>query len=101
MKTLIKWFVKRYVTVEAIKGYIHSANAALKEKAVLDGGKEKVVSAVNDVTALAGEYLKAYADDGKITDDEELAAIDAKCDEMIGKYLSDGMVDGLLDKVFS
>lgn len=100
MKTLVKWFVKRYMTADAIKEYVHAANASLKKRIVLGGDKTKVVAVSNDVAALTAAYLVAFADDGKITDEAELAAINAACDEAIDKYVTDALVDGVLDRVF-
>lgn len=100
MKTLVKWFVKRYMTADAIKEYVHTANAALRERIVLGGDKTKVVAVSNDVAALTAAYLVAFADDGKITDEAELAAINAACDEAIDKYVTEKLVDGVLDRVF-
>lgn len=100
MKTLIKWFVKRYMTADAIKEYVHAANAALKERVALSDGKAKVVAVGNDAAELTAAYLAAFADDGKITDETELAAVNAACDAAIDKYVTDALVDGVLDRVF-
>ena len=100
MKTLVKWFVKRYMTADAIKEYVHTANAALRERVVLDGGKTKVVEVSNDVAALTAAYLVAFADDGKITDAAELASVNAACDAIVDKYVTDELVNATLDRVF-
>lgn len=100
MKTLVKWFVKRYVTADAIKEYVHAANASLKERVALDGGKAKVVAVGNDVAEVTAAYLAAFADDGRITDEAELAAVNAACDAAIDKYVTDALVNATLDRVF-
>lgn len=99
MKTLIKWFVKKYVSKEAIKEYIHSANASLREKVAVGDGKQKIVEVGNDVAEVVGVYLSVYADDGKITDDAEEAKVNAACDVAIDKYVSDEVIDALLNKI--
>lgn len=100
MKKLVKWFVKRYVSASAIKEAAHSANAALKERVALSDGKAKVVSVGNDVAEVTAAYLAAFADDGRITDEAELAAVDAACDAFVDKYVSDAVVDAVVEKVF-
>lgn len=100
MKTLVKWFVRRYVTADAIKEAVHAANASLKERVALDGGKAKVVAVGNDVAEVTAAYLAAFADDGRITDEAELAAVNAACDAAVDKYVTDALVDGVLDRVF-
>lgn len=100
MKTLVKWFAKRYITADALKEYIHTANAALKERVALSDGKAKVVAVGNDVAALTAAYLVAFADDGRITNDAELAAVNAACDAAVDKYVTDALVNGVLDRVF-
>ncbi len=100
MKTLVKWFVKRYVTADALKGAVHSANAALKERVALSDGKAKVVAVGNDVAEVTAAYLAAFADDGRITDDAELAAVDAACDAFVDRYVSDAVVESLVDRIF-
>lgn len=100
MKTLVKWFVRRYLTADALKGAIHSANAALKERVALSDGKAKVLAVGNDVAEATAAYLAAFADDGRITDEAELAAVDAACDALVDKYVSDAVVDALVERVF-
>lgn len=97
MKTLIKWVVKRYANKAAIKEAIHAANATLAQKEASER-TAKITDIGNDVAELTGVYLNAYANDGKI-DDAELAAIDAKCDATVDKYVSDATIDALIDKL--
>ena len=100
MKTLVKWLVRRYVTADAIKEYVHAANASLKDRVMLDGGKAKVVAVGNDVAEVTAAYLAAFADDGKITDAAELASVNAACDAIVDKYVTDELVNATLDRVF-
>lgn len=100
MKTLVKWFVKRYVTADAVKSAVHAANATLKERVALSDGKAKVVAVGNDVAEVTAAYLSAYADDGRITDEAELAAVNAACDAIVDKYVTSELVDATLDRVF-
>ena len=98
MKTLVKWFVKRYVTVSTIKDLVHKANAAIAKKEV----SERVAAVTdysNDAAALAAVYLKAYSDDGKMSDAER-AECDAKCDELVDKYLTDAKLEALVEGLF-
>lgn len=99
MKTLVKWFVKRYVTNKAIKETVHGMNAQFAAKVKVEG-KEKVISVANDVSTLLGVRLEGFADDGRI-DDAELATINGADDAIIDKYLSDGQVSALIDKLFA
>ena len=100
MKTLIKWFAKRYVRKDAIKKYIHDANTKLAEKAQLPDGKEKVVGYGEDAARLTGVYLTALADDGRIDPATELPKINAECDAIVDKYLTDEWLEGLVDRFF-
>lgn len=98
MKTLVKWFIKRYAKSAKVKELIHKGNASLATKEV--GSRvSSIMGYSNDATALADVYLKAYSDDGKMSD-EERAKCDAKCDELVDKYLSDEAIDALVDKLF-
>ena len=99
MKTLVKWFVKRYVTNKAVKETVHGLNKSFAAKVKVEG-KEKVISVANDVSACVGARLEGFADDGKI-DDAELAAINAQDDAVIDKYLSDEKIDEFIDKLFA
>lgn len=97
MKTLIKWVVKHYINKDALKAAIHSANATLAQKEASER-TAKVTDIGNDAAELVGSYLTAYADDGKI-DETELAAINSKCDAMVDKYVSDGIINTIIDKI--
>lgn len=99
MKTLVKWFVKRYVTNKAVKEAVHSMNANFAAKVKIEG-KEKVISVANDASACVAARLEGFADDGKI-DETELAAINAQDDVIIDKYLSDEKLDELIERLFS
>ena len=99
MKTLVKWFVKRYVTNKAVKEAVHTMNASFAAKVEVEG-KEKVISVANDASACVAARLEGFADDGKI-DDAELAAINAQDDVVIDKYLSDERIDALIDRLFA
>ena len=56
MKTLIKWFVKHYVSKDTLKAAIHAANESLA-KVEVDEAKTKVLSVANDVSDVVGAYL--------------------------------------------
>lgn len=99
MKTLIKWFVKHYVSKETLKTAIHAANESLA-KIEVDEAKTKVLSAANSVSDVLGAYLNGYADDGHI-DAGELAEVNARCDAAVDKYISDATVEAFIDKVFA
>ena len=100
MKTLIKWFVKRYISIDAIKGYVHEANAKLAESAKVDEGKARIIAYGEDAARLTGVYLTALADDGKIDPAAELPAINAECDKIVDKYLTGEIVDRLIERIF-
>ena len=97
MKTLVKWFVKMHLTKKAVKEAIHMLNASFAAK-VRAEGKEKVIAVANDVSTLISARLEGFADDGKI-DDNELAAINAKDDAVLDKYLTDDDLESLIDKL--
>lgn len=99
MKKLVKWFVKKYVTNEAVKNAVHGMNASFAEKVKVEG-KEKVVDAANDVSRCVAARLEGFADDGKI-DEAELDAINTTDDAIIDKYLSDEQIAAFIDKLFS
>lgn len=99
MKTLVKWFVKKYVTNKAVKEAVHKMNASFAAKVKVEG-KEKVISVANDASACVAARLEGFADDGKI-DESELAAINVQDDVVIDKYLSDDKIGELIDKLFA
>lgn len=101
MKTLLKWFVKKFVDKSVIKDAIHNANAALRENvATDDSAKKKVIDIGNDAANLIGSYLNAYVDDGKIDDAEE-ASVNEACDRLVDKYVTDEMVEAVIDRIFA
>lgn len=97
MKRLIKWIVKKYLTKEAIKEAIRRGNASLAGVEVSEA-KAKVIAVGNDVSETLAKYLAGYADDGRI-DDAELAAVNAQTDAMVEKYVSDAMLEAMVDRV--
>ena len=99
MKKLVKWFVKKYGTNEAVKNAVHGMNASFAAKVKVEG-KEKVVDAANDVSRCVAARLEGFADDGEI-DGAELDAINTADDAIIDKYLSDGQIASFIDKLFS
>ena len=99
MKTLVKWFVKRYVTNKAVKDAVHTMNATFATKVKVEG-KETVISVANDASTCIAARLEGFADDGKI-DDAELAAINATDDVIIDKYLSDDRLAEIIDRLFA
>ena len=99
MKTLIKWFVKHYVSKNTVKAAIHAANESLA-KVEVDEAKTKVIGVANDVSDLVGVYLTGYADNGRI-DPDELDQVNAACDAMVDKYVSDKTVEAFIDKIFA
>ena len=99
MKTLIKWFVKHYVSKNTLKAAIHAANESLA-KVEVDEAKTKVIGVANDVSDLVGVYLTGYADNGRI-DPDELEQVNARCDAVVDKCVSDATVEAFIDKVFA
>ena len=99
MKTLIKWFVKHYVSKDTLKAAIHAANESLA-KIEVDEAKTKVLSVANDVSDVVGSYLTGYADNGRI-DPDELEQVNSKCDAAVDKYVSDATVEAFIDKIFA
>lgn len=99
MKKLVKWLVKKYVTNEAVKSAVHGMNASFAAKVKVEG-KEKVADVANDVLACVSARLEGYSDDGRI-DEAEMVAINAQDDALINKYLSDGQLAALIDKLFA
>lgn len=99
MKKLVKWFVKKYVTNEAVKNAVHVMNASFAEKVKVEG-KKKVVDAANDASRCVAARLEGFADDGEI-DGAELDAINTTDDAIIDKYLSDEQIATLIDGIFA
>lgn len=95
MKSLLKWLVKKFVTRDALKSAIHELNRKVAEKSAPDRARQ-IMGYGEDAAALTAAYLKAYADDGQV-DDAERANIDAQCDALVDKYVSDGALDAAVD----
>ena len=98
MKTLVKWFVKHYVSKDTLKAAIHAANESLA-KVEVNEAKAKVIGVANDVSSTVGAYLTGYADNGRI-DSDELDQVNAACDAVVDKYVSDKTVETFIDKIF-
>lgn len=98
MKTLVKWFLKHYLTNEAVKRGVHGLNAKFAEKVKVEG-REKVVDVANDASECVSARLEAFKDDGKI-DPSELARINAVDDAKIDKYASDEKIAAFIDSIF-
>ena len=49
---------------------------------------------------VVGVYLTGFADNGRI-DPDELDAVNAQCDAVVDKYVSDKIVETFIDKIFS
>ncbi len=96
-KAIIKWLVRKFANAERLKAAIHAANADLAKK---EAGERatKVMEYGNDATATVNIYIAAYGNDGKI-DETELWAINAQCDRMVDKYLSDEKINLCIDKI--
>lgn len=99
MKTLVKWFLKHYLTNAAVKRGVHELNARFAEKVKIEG-KEKVVDVANDAAECAAVRLESFKDDGKI-DATELAKINAVDDAKIDKYASDEKIAAFIDAIFA
>lgn len=99
MKKLVKWAVKKFVKADKIKASIHAANKKLAEKEAGSRAAE-IMGYGNDASEVVAAYLNAYADDGKM-DDAERSLVDATCDRMVDKYLSDAKVEAIVDAIFA
>ena len=99
MKTLIKWFVKHYVSKDTLKAAVHAANESLA-KVEVDEAKTKVLSVANDVSDVVGASLTGYAENGRIAT-QELDQVNATCDAIVDKYISDTAVETFIDKIFA
>ena len=97
MKTIVKWFIKRYLTNRALKDGVHRMNAQFAEKVKVEG-REKVIGIADDVSEVVGARLKAFANDGKI-DSAELAQVNAADDAAIDKYFSDDRIGEWIDRI--
>ncbi len=74
------------LTKETTKKLARLLNAKLQERAALSDGKAAVAGYLRDFMATGAVYSAAFADDGKISDDE-LAKINAQTDALIDKYV--------------
>lgn len=99
MKTLVKWAIKKFAKADKIKEAIHKANKKLAEKEAV-GRAATIMGYGEDASETVAVYLNAYANDGRM-DDAERAACDAKCDEMVDKYLSDAKIEAVVDALFA
>lgn len=97
MKTLLRWLVKKFITKQDIKNAIHSANARLAKR---EAGErtQTVMGWGEDASQIVAGYLEAYANDGRL-DDAERAGLDAKCDAVIDKYVTDEAVEAIIDAI--
>lgn len=99
MKTLVKWFLKHYVTNADIKRGVHSLNAKFADRVKVEG-KENIVDVANDISECLGVRLESFKDDGKI-DAAELERINAVDDAKIDKYVSNDNIAAFIDAIFA
>lgn len=97
MKTLLKWLVKKFITPQDIKNAVHAANARLANRAATERTRQ-IMGYGEDASTIVAGYLEAYANDGRI-DADELAALDARCDAVIDKYVTDKVVSSIIDAI--
>lgn len=97
MKTLLKWLIKKFVTKDALKAAIHAANKRVAEKSASER-TQQIMGYGEDASALTAAYLKAYTNDGKI-DDGERKEIDALCDAVLDKYISDSALEAAVEAI--
>lgn len=97
MKSLLAWLVKKLITKNSLKAAIHAANKRVAEKSASERTQQIMVYG-DDASTIVAAYLKAYTNDGKI-DDAERAEIDAKCDAMLDKYLSDDTLANVIEEI--
>ncbi|MGN0847816.1 MAG: hypothetical protein ACI4RA_10595 [Kiritimatiellia bacterium] len=97
MKTLLKWLVKKFITKDALKAALHEANRRIAEKSASER-TQQIMAYGEDASSLTALYLKAYTNDGRI-DDSERAAIDALCDSLLDKYISDTALETVIDEI--
>lgn len=97
MKTLLKWLIKKFVTKDALKAAIHAANKRIAEKPASER-TQQTMGYGEDASVLTAAYLKAYANDGKV-DDDERKEIDALCDATIDKYISDSALEAVVEAI--
>lgn len=97
MKSLLKWLVKKFVTRDALKAALHELNRKVAAKSAPDRARQ-VMGYGEDAAAVTAAYLKAYADDGRV-DDAERASIDALCDGIVDKYVTDDALGAAVDAI--
>lgn len=97
MKTLLRWLVKKFITKQDIKNAVHAANSRLAKREAGERA-QTVMGWGEDASQIVAGYLEAYADDGRI-DDTERAGLDAKCDAVIDKYVTDEAVEAIIDAI--
>ena len=97
MKTLLKWLIKKFVTKDVLKASIHAANKRVAEKSASER-TQQIMEYGEDASALTAAYLKAYTNDGKI-DDDERKEIDALCDAVLDKYISDSALEAAVEAI--
>ena len=97
MKTLLKWLIKKFVTKDALKAAIHAANRRVAEKSANER-TQQIMAYGEDASTLTAAYLKAYTNDGKI-DDAERGEIDALCDAILDKYISDTALEAAIEAI--
>ena len=109
LKQALKQVKDKYLTNSVIKDVLHSGNAKLAEKVQMEG-QQAAVKYGQELMALGQMYINAWADDGKM-DENEVKAINAKCDAMVDEYLPNSRlalwtdtafiwVDALMEKIF-
>ena len=97
MKKLLKWLAKKFIGRDEIKAAIHALNEELAKREV-GAAAANVMGVSEDVAALLRVYLAGYSDDGRI-DEAELAAVNAECDRVVDKYITNDAVAAVLDRV--
>lgn len=95
-KGILKWLIKKMVSRDTVKKLVHKANSVLAEK-VVDERKAVIAAHAEAATNLVNSYLRAYSNDGKV-DDVELALINADCDLLVDKYITDEMLESLIEE---
>ena len=97
MKSLLIWLVKKFVSKDAIKAAVHAANKRVVDKPASER-TQQIMAYGEDASTLTAMYLRAYANDGKI-DDDERAKIDSQCDAMLDKYISDSALEAAIEAI--
>lgn len=95
-KGILKWLIKKIVNRDSLKNIVHKLNATLAEQQV-DDRKASISAHAEEVTGLLNAYLRAYSYDGRV-DEVELSIINADCDLLIDKYVTDEMLENLVEE---